>query len=243
MPILDIAPPPQPQPGRLGRHVHFDARSVAFPIRALLTGIVAPRSYTWKCVPDLDQDSIGACVGFSVCHELAARPVVLPVSEQLAFDIYYAAQKHDPWPGEAYEGTSVLAGMDEAKTRGLIFEYRWAFGLEDLVLAVGYKGPAVLGINWYESMFDVAADGFISISGNVAGGHAILMNGVACRWSRDLPINQRTFANLDLDRSFAKLHNSWGPNWGVEGSAFIRLRDLDRLLHEMGEACIPTIRR
>jgi hypothetical protein len=59
----------------------------------------------------LDQGKEGACVGFAWSHELAAYPVRVEVDDEFARSkIYAEAQKIDEWPGEAYHGTSVLAG-------------------------------------------------------------------------------------------------------------------------------------
>lgn len=218
---------------RLTRIVKFDEKSRLYPV--LTTDVLgqAPRSYTWKCDQWLDQGQEGACVGFAVTHELIAKPsVVTGLDAKFAIErIYWEAQKSDEWPGgsypgakPAYEGTSVLDGIKAAQKLGYIKEYRWAFGLNDLVLAVGHVGPAVLGINWYDGMFDVQQCGYLHVSGKVAGGHAILCNGV------------------DVKRKTFNLHNSWGPGWGVGGDATISWDDMERLLKEDGEACIPTVR-
>jgi hypothetical protein len=170
------------------------------------------------------------CVGFSMAHELAARPAeVQGLDAKFAREqVYWEAQKIDEWAGGAYpgaspfyEGTSVLAGVKVLKKLGYIDEYRWAFGLDDLVMAVGYAGPAVLGIPWYEGMFDMWSCGNVHVHGQVAGGHAILCKGV--------DVKEQTFT----------LHNSWGPVWGRGGDAKIAWSDMDRLLHEQGEAVIP----
>lgn len=209
----------------LGRRVEFDEASRNFPIRALIPTAAKPRSYTWRCDAQLDQDGIGACVGFAWAAELAARPVVVNgIENQLGFDIYHDAQKLDEWPGEAYEGSSVLGGAKAVMDRGFLEQYRWAFGLEDLVLAIGYKGPAVIGINWYGDMFLPDHNGVIHPTGGSPGGHAILANGVS------------------IAKKLIRLHNSWGQAWGINGDCFISFDDLDKLLHEQGEACIP-IRR
>jgi len=218
---------------KLDRLVQFDERSRNFPVRATIDPTRKPRSYTWRCDTYLDQGAEGACVGFSMTHELAGRPVCVPDLD-VAFareKVYWEAQKIDEWAGGSYpganpyyEGTSVLAGIKVLKKLGYIDEYRWAFGLDDLVLAVGYKGPAVLGVNWYEGMFDVLPCGHVHVTGQVAGGHAILCKGVS--------VTKRTFT----------LHNSWGSSWGNGGDALISWEEMDRLLHEAGEAVIPTVR-
>lgn len=230
----------------LGRREAFDERSRNYQIRPLLmaASITKPRSYTWSCGIVLQQQE-GSCVGHSFAHEIAARPQVLPADRPLAMKIYDWAQQHDWWSDTPpQEGTSVLAGVQACQAFGYYTEYRWAGAgsgkaLEDLVLTLGYKGPAVLGISWYSSMFYPASNGLLSISGSVAGGHAILANGVKCVWPSSLPVALRTFDNLDRGKSLVRLHNSWGAQWGLNGEAFMTLNDVDRLLHEGGEACIP----
>src|SRR5574338_684765 len=227
---------------KLGRIEQFDARSRGF---AAIDLISTPelRSYTWRCDVYNDQGYEGACVGFAWSHELSARPKVYPVGPDVARSIYYRARQLDPWPGEDYEGTSVLAGvkavqeMTGAEGKPLIGEYRWAFGIEQAVRVIGRRGPVVLGINWYNNMFDTDGNGFLHPTGGIAGGHAILAYGVKCVWI-DKYNPDRTFNNLNVDKSFVKLHNSWGTGWGIGGNAKITVRDLDFLLRDNGEACI-----
>lgn len=229
----------------LDRIKQFDERSRNF---AAVDTIPDPylRSYTWSCDVYNDQGSEGACVGFSWSHELSARPKVYRVYEDFARKIYYRAQRLDPWPGEDYEGTSVLAGakavMELSGSEGLplIQEYRWAFGIEEVVRVIGRRGPMVFGLDWYDGMFETNPSGFISPTGEARGGHAILGKGVACRW-KDI-YGPHVFSNLDLDKSFVKFHNSWGRSWGVDGVAKITVRDLGFLLNNGGEACIPMRR-
>lgn len=207
------------------RRVRFDERSRAYPIRALFAADIKPRSYTWACKLWLDQGSEGACTGFSLCHEAAARPVeVKGITNNTALDVYHRAQQLDEWPGENYEGSSVLGAIKAGQEHGWYKEYRWAFSEEDLMLAVGHHGPAVLGINWYESMFDCDTQGRLKVSGAIAGGHAILCNG------------------FNVKKGLYRLHNSWGRGWALDGEAFLSCADMARLLKEQGEACIPVTR-
>jgi hypothetical protein len=221
------------QDRRLARLRQFDERSREFPVRSVISARKA-RSYTWACATHLDQGEEGACVGFSVAHELMARPCEVPgLDAKFATEkIYWAAQELDDWDGGSYpkatpkyDGTSVLAGVKAAKKLGYITEYRWAFSLQDLVLAVGFTGPAILGLNWYEEMFDIKSCGHLHVEGASSGGHAILCKGV------------------NVDERYFVLHNSWGPKWGRAGDARISWQEMDRLLHEDGEAVVPTMRR
>lgn len=208
---------------RLGRIVEYDPRMRAFPIRPTIHINAKPRSMTWFCTTYLDQGNVGACVGFAVAHEAIARPDVRPnVSHATAMQIYKRAQQLDPWPGEDYEGTSVLAGVKAGFELGFYREYRWALTFEDLVLGVGHHGAAILGINWYSSMYNLDSNGFIHVNGSVAGGHSLLAVGV------------------NVPEQKFRLHNSWGKSWGIRGDAFISFDDMRRLFVEQGEAVFPT---
>jgi hypothetical protein len=213
---------------RLGRLVQFDEKSRNYPIKALLTPkeVSKPRSYTWSVNKWLDQKDQPSCVGFSWAQELIARPVKVPNIENTdGTKIYNEAQNLDEWEGNSYEGSSVLGGAKAVQKFGYITEYRWAFGIDDLILAVGYKGPVVLGINWYNNMFETDSNGFVHVSGGIAGGHAILCYRV----------------NIKL-KEFS-LWNSWSADWGVNGTCKVSFSDMDRLLKEEGEACIPVGRK
>ncbi len=211
------------QDRRLDRVPQPDPRNTLFPIRTLVADLPF-RSYTWRVETWLDQGQQGRCVGFAWAHELAARPVVEAVSDVYADVIYRIAQRTDEWPGEDYEGTSVIAGAKACQDLGHFLQYRWAFDLADLRRTLGYKGPAVLGINWYEDMFEPDADGFIHATGPLMGGHAILAFSVSERLQR------------------ITLHNSWGRDWGMDGNAYVSFDDMAALLAADGEACIPVER-
>jgi len=185
------------------------------------------RAYTWRCNEWFDQGREGACVGFALGHEISARPAEFRGLDYkyLVEDVYHEAQRVDPWdggsyPGAApfYEGTSVLAGVKILHKKGFFKSYRWAFGIEDLILGLGYIGPAVLGINWYTDMLNTDENGFIHPTGSVAGGHAILARAV------------------NVKEGYITLRNSWGKNWGKNGDCYITFDDMEKLLGEYGEA-------
>ena len=217
---------------RLGRVPFFDPRSRQFPMAAALEEkAYRPRGYTWDVPVHLDQGSQPSCVGHAWAHELIARPArVTRITPAFAHWLYKTCQKYDYWAGEAYEGTSVLAGAkvlhklppEMPEGRGLITEYRWIFAdLDALVKTLGYFGPVVFGTWWYTGMFKVDTGGYIRPTGTRAGGHAYLVKGV------------------DVQRGRFRIHNSWGERWGQGGDAWLAFDDALRLLSEDGECCVP----
>jgi len=213
----------------------FDEKSREFPIRTLLTKPALSNKH-WRCSENLDQGVEGACVGFAWAHELNASPFRIPVSNSTAKTIYYAAQQWDEWSGTSYEGTSVLAGAKVANSIGHLEEYRWAFGIDDVMKTLSEYGPVVLGVNWYSDMQNTDANGFIHPTGTLMGGHAILANGIQIR-------KKVGFRWEMLPEPIIRLHNSWGTSWGVNGEAFIYASELSKLLSEYGEACVPVKRK
>lgn len=213
----------------------FDEKSLDYPIRTLLPDKPA-RAYTWRHA-QTDQGREGACVGHAIVGEAAARPKPVfgdpywkpPVASTLnseAYKVYKEAQKIDYWDGESYEGTSVLAGMKIGQQRGWWSEYRWALGpgaeaaANDVILAIGYRGPVVMGTWWHAGMSQPDSKGYLQVTGGKLGGHAYLLT------------------------SYSKMRDAvWTPNsWGGYGQGWITRADLVRLLDDEGEAAIPVVR-
>jgi len=186
-----------------------------------------PKTKIWQCAKVLDQGQEGSCVGHGFAHELIAKPYPIKgINHPRAVQIYKKAQTLDEWPGENYSGTSVLAGAKALQLLfpGTIDSYRWAFDIQDIVATLGYHGPIVIGVNWYSGFFTPAADGFIHLTGTIQGGHCLLLRGV------------------DVQKNAFMLHNSWGETWGKKGTALISFDDMQRLLIEGGDFCIPITR-
>lgn len=199
----------------------FDERSRRYPIIALIEER-QPRARGWSLRTQLDQGAEGACVGFAWAHELAAVPRKVTVSNEYARNIYRRAQQLDIWPGEGYEGTSVLAGAKTVMEQQHMKEYRWAFGINEALLAISYAGPVVFGLDWYRGMMDTNPEGYIHLTGEVMGGHAIVGIAVHTKTRRVV------------------LQNSWGGNWGNAGRCYLAWEDLAKLLADGGECCVPV---
>lgn len=231
----------------LDRIPQFDDRSRGFA--AIAPDDTRPfRNRRWTCEPYLDQGREGACVGFSLAHELAAKPKTHDVTEELALSIYKRAKQIDPWDGEDYSGTSVLAGvkavqeMKNSAGKPFIGEYRWAFGFDDVLRVIGYHGPVVLGIEWQEAFYNPDANGKIWLDNKPVGGHAILAVGVDIVPGPGVD-SPSTFAQLDHQKTLIRLHNSWGTDYGDGGDCYISAYDLRHLLEDKdGEACVPMKR-
>ena len=217
----------------------FDERSKDFPIRSAIAERPKRRTKKWRNGIILDQGREGACVGFGWTAEALSTPVAVDLTRvkadapedptAFAQSIYHRAKQIDPWEGENYEGTSVLAGAKAMQELGLIKEYRWCFSIEDVIDAILTKGPVILGIYWYDGMYD-APNGILDVTGQVVGGHCI--TAVGFKLAKDSATGEDTII----------LQNSWGYSWGTWGLAEIRVRDLKKLLDNDGEACVVTKR-
>ena len=209
----------------LGRLVSFDEQDRDYPIRALFAGeTVLPASrYWWNLGARLDQGNTGTCVGHGWVHYLENGPVTQP-GQLDPIDFYRECTKVDEWPGnddgDLQFGSSVRAGAKVAQAKGLITEYRWAFTFDEALVALMTVGPLVLGTDWYTGMFKADGAGFIKPTGQIEGGHCYVVDG----------------ANLKERK--ARILNSWGPSWGVKGTAWITFDDLDYLIREQGECCM-----
>lgn len=208
---------------RLDRLIQFDERSRNFGVAEVLPA-AEWKPKTWRLDERNDQRREGACVGFGVSHRLAAAPLERGgIDDAFSLRLYREAQKIDPWEGENYEGTSVLAGIQAAQALGYIKEYRWCFSVQEIILAVAYEGPVVVGTTWDANMFAPQADGFLKMGGGSQGGHCYLIRGVGRK----------------KGRPYFRITNSWGRDWGVRGDAFIWCDEYEQYLLPGGDAVVP----
>ena len=216
----------------LDRVALFDDRSLNHPARDLTFGRIA-QTRSWAYV-QLDQGKEGACAGFSATTEASANPKPwfgvpslvkdsTPINA-IAHEVYKRAQFLDEYPGENYEGSSVLGAAKAGVERGWWTGYKWALGpgataaAQDVILSLSWVGPVMMGTDWYEGMFRADAKGYLRATGKVAGGHAYLLT----KYSK-------------------KRDAVWTCNsWGGAGQGWITRADLITLLNAGGDACVPV---
>ena len=226
-----------------GRRFVPDDRDRSFLMRRMLAdarALALPARKTWPIHPKaLDQGETGTCVGHAWRNFLRCAPMRTEKSGPSAFDVYRAAVLEDPWRDNDDEarlpdrdpgldsGTTVRAGAEAVTAFGRMKSYVWAFELQPAIEWVLTQGPVVLGTNWYSSFMRPDRDGIARIlpSARVDGGHAYLLRGV------------------DTRRALARCTNSWGDRWGLSGDFLVPFRDLERLIHEDGEACSAVEKR
>jgi hypothetical protein len=245
---------------RLDRLVELDHRSRKFRAVSLVPAGAAPVTKQWDLRWLLDQGQEGACTNFGLAHNRLGSPKPKKLGstcakvEDLAFRYYNRSKQLDQWSGEDYSGTSLLAACKAWREAKLLGEYRWCFGIDDLILTLGHVGPVVLATDWLDSMFDPGPDGHVDTSGNVAGGHAYNAVGVILHPERS---TWRTTGVRGEPLIIGP--NSWGPRrsphepqqvpreqaWGRNGWWAMSASQVEKLLkgvESKGEACIPLDR-
>ncbi len=222
--------------GRLGRHIHFDARSKKFPAVDGRRRKSTPVSVSHlRKVAAFNQGNTGSCTGNAGVGCAATEPLAKKggkYNEKAARTLYSLATTLDDIQGSFPPndtGSTVLASMKAGVQEGLWTQYRWCFGIQDVLLAL-QSGPVSYGINWYTSFDQPDAHGIVRLTktAKIRGGHSFEGAGAHLDTSLGAP-------GSDL----AECWNSWGA-WGpLAGKFYIPLADLDRLLQEQGEAAQP----
>lgn len=214
--------------GRFGRHVWHDPRNRDYPAvgdvqAGALVGADAPiQTHTWWREGCFDQRgencTIEAASGLLYSSpfrtHLTPRHLVDVDTEDKRLALYEASKDYDPWPGRDYDGTSSDAPLKLFRAKGWIAEWRWCFGVDDVLRTVSNVSPVTIGVNWLAGMEKLDEHGFVHATGEVVGGHEIVVEG------------------LNATHEYVTLVQSWGPpcRWRLS------FADLDALLKDEGDA-------
>jgi len=218
--------PTNPYP--LGRHVNHDDRSLTHAFAARPEAFLTIQSVTWtRRAPILDQGQLGSCTGNAaagwVGTDNALRQGNPRVTEDDAVGYYEAATLLDPYPGSyppddtGSDGLSVTKVLED---EGLVDSYSHGFSLNDLRAAL-QSTPVLIGIPWYEQMFEPSSRGYVTIGGALAGGHEVVVD------------------SLDEDMQSIGFANSWSASWGQDGWGRMTFATVEQLLSEDGDVTVP----
>jgi hypothetical protein len=208
---------------RLGRHVEHDPRSRGFQVSA--PPVLKDARHERHC-PSFDQGNLGSCTGNAMAGALMTEPFFKDgrsLQESDAVSLYTRATHLDRLPGiypPDDTGSSGLAVAKAARESGYITAYQHAFGLQQALGAL-VDGPAIAGVNWYDSFDNPNADGECPLTptAQCRGGHEIQLFGI------------------EVEAKRVWVYQSWGPEWGglKNGTFWFSWDTFDRLLHEQGD--------
>jgi hypothetical protein len=224
----------------LGRHVHHDPRSREFAVQQIAAAGIRSVNHR-RLVPIYDQDqdvTVGGVVyhGTGSCTAHACRGALSTApfrhkyrSESAIITWYKEVTKIDPFDGAFPPddtGSDGLTNAQLAKSKGLISSYSHSFSLAQFVSGM-QAGPAMIGVNWYDSFDRPGADGLVSLTpgAQVRGGHEMEVTQL-------LLATEGNYAGSDR----VKIPQSWGRGFGVNGWIYMTLDTLARLLSEQGDA-------
>lgn len=191
--------------------------------------------------PIRNQGSEGTTTGFSAAYALTAEyKRVLGKSEVFsARSIFVEARRNDEWPGEDYEGSSILGAMKGLKEVGAYLEKDWPYERRkealpekkpvvqitaytripsertDLLVEALQSGKVVvISLQVTDDFAELGEGGKVQLSADpkITGGHSVALVGY------DGASDEFTFANM------------WGTSWGSAGFGLIRRSDLQKLI-------------
>jgi hypothetical protein len=240
------------RPGqRLGRHIEHDPRSLRYAHGVLPKTAIKSVSWTRR-IPILDQGNLGSCVGNAATGLLGtdsagrtATPNITisaagaaashslftagehALDETFAVALYSLATILDGVSGQyppTDTGSTGIGAAKALKALGLAGAYTHAFSIAALNSAL-QTGPVLIGINWYNSMFDPKADGQIVVdtASGLAGGHELELTA------------------FDASVGEYEVPNSWAQSWGKDGCGYFTTAALTELLSLQGDITVPAL--
>jgi len=200
-------------------------------ISSLWFRAIVPVTHT-EFEPVFDQGDLGSCTANAAISCLVTEPYGhkgVSLTEADAVALYELETKLDDSqiPGEyppQDTGSTGPWSMQALMKQGKIKDYIHATSTH-MALRMLNHGPISIGVPWFQSMFTVDEDGFIDFQpkSGLAGGHQVCI-----------------VAN-DVDDQKILVRNSWGPDWGDEGHAWLAWESLDYLLAHGGDVVQPVM--
>lgn len=199
-----------------------DEQDKMFPLSRAMSAATITRTYKyWPSLARLDQNGFPHCVGYSCTHLRSGSPVrIAGLQNSDADRLYFDCKAVDGYPGD---GTWVRVAAQIMREQGFISTYLWAQNMDEVKTWLLTKGPLVVGTVWTDKMFRPGIDGLLDISGEIVGGHAYLIDGI------------------NVTSQKARIMNSWGLGWGLNGRAWLKLADLESLIFDLDGECLAAL--
>lgn len=220
-------------PYRLGRHQVPQAFDPARNARGIVNYFVPIKDIEHEeFLPVFDQGNLGSCTANAALGCLVTAPYGrqgVALSEADAVALYELETRMDDSqiPGEYPPddtGSTGAWSMQALMKQGKITNYVHTTSTH-MALRMLNDGPISIGVPWYKSMFTLSDDDMIDVNPktSLAGGHQVCI-----------------IAN-DTAEQKVRVRNSWGPDWGDEGHAWLTWEHLDYLLDHGGDVVQPQI--
>ena len=185
-----------------------------------------------RLIPDpdririLDQGNEGACTGFGLAamidHLNLGRGVDEPVSRRM---LYEMAKRHDRWPGEDYDGSSVRGAMKGWHKNGVAPEHDWPYSSAKRGYFTRKRQEAALRfpLGAYYRVLKKRSDlhaalhetGAVTVSAAVHDGWSrVGRNGVIPDRRELLTNGGHAFCVVGYTEEGFLIQNSWGEDWG-----------------------------
>lgn len=161
--------------------------------------------------PVLDQNPSAHCGGFGGCQWGNLEPIDDHYKDADGHALYYEAVAIGGYPGSE-DGVESRWVAKALKARARLSTYAFAKSTDEITDWLRSKGPVMVGTDWTDDMFEPDANGYISPTGAVEGGHFYNLCG-----------------HLPAEEAYLML-NSWGDSWGSNGQAKIKIADFAKLL-------------
>lgn len=201
-----------------------DPANRAFPTRGFLHAAEAPIvDRTWRRGRAYSQGQKPWCVAYTAKGMLNTKPFsgFEPYSRRARYsfaDFYAGAQRNDDWPGEDYDGTSAGGVLKYLQSVGIISEYRWCFGMTDVLQTLSHHGPVSIGAWWKDGMWEPDSQHLVKYEGAKVGGHQFEAIGVH-------PADEEV-----------EFMNSWDSSWGDRGRFRMKYDQFEALLMDGADA-------
>lgn len=170
---------------------------------------------TWRAEFQLDQEDTPHCVGFGWAGWSNAEPIENHYINDDGHAIYYETKVIEGDPG-GENGAYPRDGAEAMRARGRLNTYAFATSMDDIINHLRTKGTVGVGTDWTYDMFNPDSNGFVKPTGQNAGGHWYLLYGI--------------------DGDVLLFKNSWGTQWGDNGSFRMTIPDFADLMERQGEA-------